>query len=227
MLDTVSPKCCCSVAGPDALGLRRVSCLRGSPMGHDQCPFSLPGRDWAGWEATPAAALPEPMAIKGPEMELDGGARLLLTPERDCPICPRRPGLPGRGNRGLEGGERPRQPRAESRGWGTCHVPLCPLQGTRFWPCPEKPGICITSHGGLRRGIKLPFHQAPELWGGGGWEVQGAHKWAPPLAPHRISPDNGRLLLGFYMPGPLLCGPAGDILPPPHSHGDSKGTDAP
>lgn len=129
MLDTVSPKCCCSVAGPDALGLRRVNCLRGIPMGHDQCPFPLPGRDW---EATPAAALPEPMAIKGPEMELDGGARLLLTPERDCPICPRRPGLPGRGNRGLEGGERPRQPRAESRGWGTHHVRLCPLQGTRF-----------------------------------------------------------------------------------------------
>lgn len=70
------------------------------PLGHPWVtpPVSLPPawQDPAGWKATLAAALPEPIAIKGPEMEeLDGGAGLFLKPKQDCPICPRRPGLPG------------------------------------------------------------------------------------------------------------------------------------
>lgn len=72
-------------------------------------------------------------------------------------------------------------------------------------------------------GIKLPFHRHLSC---GGWGARGTQR-APLPTPHCLSPDNGRPLLGFYASGPLPRGPAGDILPPPHSHGDSKGTDAP
>lgn len=50
-----------------------MSRLRGNPGPPHQCSFPLPGRGPACREATPAAALPEPMAIKGPEMEELGG----------------------------------------------------------------------------------------------------------------------------------------------------------
>lgn len=206
-----------------------MSRLRGNPGPPHRCSFPLPSQDPESWEATPAAALPEPMAIKGPEMEELGGGPGCSLNLRDRPVCPRGTGLPG-WEWGLAGGQQPWQLGAESGGWGiSWSPPPAPAsQGAgTFRPCPEMLGICVASHGGLGVGIKLPFHPSPELWGGGGWRGLRGTQRAPPLAPRRLSPDNGRPLLGFYTPGPLPRGPAGDILPPPHSHGDSKGTDAP
>lgn len=76
------------------------------------------------------------------------------------------------------------------------------------------------------QGDKAAFSSAPELWGSGRRGARSTQR-APPPASHCLSVDNGRPLLGFYTSSPVPSGPAGDILPPPHSQGDSKGTDAP
>lgn len=143
-------KRCCSTQGPSAR-----DCLCEPPAGHPQVtlPVSLPPA-WQG-----PGALPQAMAIKGPEMEkMGGGAGLLLQPEWDLPVCSRRSGLPGSGNGRLDGGEQLQQPGAGSGGWGTPCSPAPPpasLGGT-LGPWPGMLGICITSHQ-RPRGIKLPF----------------------------------------------------------------------
>lgn len=94
------------------------------PPGHPQVapPLSLPPA-WQG-----PSALPEAMAIKGPEMEkMGGGAGLLLEPEWDLPVCPRRSGLPGSGN-GMEESSPSSLERLQEAGAhrAPLHLPLLP-----------------------------------------------------------------------------------------------------
>lgn len=69
-------------------------------------------------------------------------------------------------------------------------------------------------------GIKLPLHSG--TWAAG---ARGEQRVPPPPAPC-LAPDNGHPFIGIFRSQPWPHHPAGDILPPPHPRGDSKGTDA-
>lgn len=99
------------------------------PLGHPRVtlPVSFPPvwQDPAGWKATPAAALPKPMAIKGPEMEeLDGGPGCSSSPSRIVPSAHAGQACQDEGMGGWMGESGPGSPQ-QGQGAGAHGTPLC------------------------------------------------------------------------------------------------------
>lgn len=175
------------------------------PLGYPQVtpPMSLPPAwEGPGLEATLPAALPKPMAIKGPEMEEpDKGARLLLEPKRDHPVCPRRLGLPGCGSGSLDGGKQPSSLEQGQESGARC-APSISLYfpGDTFGLCLKVLGTYIMSREGLGVGVELPFHWAPEPWGCvGQGACRGLSRWPPTSSPQTMA----ALCRGFTHPAPF------------------------